>query len=634
MFGTDDEVVSVLDQPRQTFGADDEVVDEPNIPNPIEIDVSARAAFDISEETGLPLNESQSLSDYTPKISAPQKVDGLAARLGKKFYNDLIPNMLKETVYDIGGGRVESYVMAYLLNKKMESKGLTPPSIWQTQKMVKAGTLDQLSKLIPVPEFGIEPPASVPEKVIDAVAGIAAFTAQIAALKRIAPSMPESLVWETVNLSNGGMPGGGAAMQLSLGGISKLIPGKGLTPAAGRAGAASALFGTTTYIGGGDTTDILINMGIPFAFEGLGITKQGWQDYKNKGAMIDALRQKAPALLDKPVPEIEQAVSDILPAEPVVAEPVKPAVVKPVETVKPTVIETKPAVIEPVKPSGSPVEAKTIEKAAVAGQKAATPLENEFVKFEGIQEGLPEEGIPDMKLYTLKQDIAGHPAGSTLAESTLREAGIELPAVPVAKQPVQTIKPETGIKEAAQTAEELTPSRLAERTEELAIEKRITDNLGELAGYEKTPNFMANQAKMSKAEMDRNYAQAKEMALGRIAPPSGLRPASIYEAVKFRATMERDVVTLRELATESTVPTRLSELGQEIKAADVRNPEDPVRAMTDVITTAEKSYETKTGKKVKVVKREGIREIKELIKKEGLTRKVKTWEDFIHSLEC
>lgn len=54
-------------------------------------------------------------------------------------------------------------------------------------------------------------------------------------------------------------------------------------------------------------------------------------------------------------------------------------------------------------------------------------LENEFVVFEGVQEGLPEEGIPDFKLYTLKQDIPGHPAGSTLSENTLREAGIPIP---------------------------------------------------------------------------------------------------------------------------------------------------------------------------------------------------------------
>jgi hypothetical protein len=184
---------------------------------------------------------------------------------------------------------------------------------------------------------------------------------------------------------------------------------------------------------------------------------------------------------------------------------------------------------------------------------------------------------------------------------------------------------------------ELEPSRLAQRTEELAIEKKLTENLGDLAGYEKTPEFMKRQAELVKSEMDRDYEFSKKIALGKEKPLNQeIRPASMYEGVKFRATMEGDIETLRNLAlpSETSVPTRLSQLGQEIKAADVRNPEDPVAAMTDVIKTAEKSFEKKTGKKVKAAKREGVKELKEFIAKESKTRTIRDWESFVDSIRC
>jgi hypothetical protein len=79
-----------------------------------------------------------------------------------------------------------------------------------------------------------------------------------------------------------------------------------------------------------------------------------------------------------------------------------------------------------------PVETRRVEPVTPQPPETPTPLgnekpENEFVKFEGVQEGSPEDGIPDMKLYTLKQGIPGHPAGSTLAEETLLKAGVKLP---------------------------------------------------------------------------------------------------------------------------------------------------------------------------------------------------------------
>lgn len=344
--------------------------------NPEQTEEIAGKVFDTATITEMPLNEAHNLHNYVnwnwykPDLSTDpivQKAGKVAERLGKKFYNDLIPNMLKESVFDIGGGRVSSYIAAYLLNKKLESKGVKPPSIWQTQKMIKAGTMAELDKLIPIPTAEVGPQMGTEDKIIDAVAGIIAFVTHIAVLKKIVPSMPEPFVWETVNLSNGGMPGGGAAMQLALGGIGKVIPGKGILPILGRVSATSTLFGTTTYLGGGDTTDILINMGIPIVFEAMGITKQGWEKYKNKDALIGPLRQKAPALADKAVPEIEQAISDILLEKPptIVAKPSTKAVETP-KAVEGVARTAPPPVIAP--------QAKPEAAVKGLGAKPAEPI--------------------------------------------------------------------------------------------------------------------------------------------------------------------------------------------------------------------------------------------------------------------
>jgi hypothetical protein len=136
-------------------------------------------------------------------------------------------------------------------------------------------------------------------------------------------------------------------------------------------------------------------------------------------------------------------------------------------------------------------------------------------------------------------------------------------------------------------------SQLAKRAEADAIEKKLTEDLGDLATY-KTEN-MKKWAEDAQKILDKDYEQAKRIAMGEELPPEGVHVASVYEAVKIRALQEGDVATIEKLATESTVPTRLSELGQEIKAADSRIEIDPVRDAQDVIKIR-KDKAKKTGK--------------------------------------
>lgn len=142
--------------------------------------------------------------------------------------------------------------------------------------------------------------------------------------------------------------------------------------------------------------------------------------------------------------------------------------------------------------------------------------------------------------------------------------------------PKPPIKPTKPVDLLGETKE----SKLAVRAEADAIEAKLTKDFGDLPEY-KTMN-MKDQANRAKKVLDTDYEKAKQMAMGEETVPQGIRPASIYEAVKLRALKEGDVETLHKLATESKLPTRLSELGQEIKAADSRLMDDPVRAMQDI----------------------------------------------------
>jgi hypothetical protein len=239
----------------------------------------------------------------------------------------------------------------------------------------------------------------------------------------------------------------------------------------------------------------------------------------------------------------------------------------------------------------------------------------------------PELAIPKETISSAKN--RPEPKPSPVKTST-RPAVESKPTGQAQTVPTETVPTET----ATGALQGLTPSRLAQRTEELAIENKLVDNLGEIAGYRKTPDFMKEQARLAREQMDTDYEQAKRMALGEIDPSNPeLRPASIYEAVKYRAAKERDVETLRKLAmpSETSIPSRLSRLGQEIKAADVKLSDDPVAQMQDLQKTREKSVQEKTKQDISKEKKKGAKEIKDEIKKEvSLTK----WEKFIRGLEC
>jgi hypothetical protein len=55
-------------------------------------------------------------------------------------------------------------------------------------------------------------------------------------------------------------------------------------------------------------------------------------------------------------------------------------------------------------------------------------VQDQMVEFVGIQSvGIDDEEYPPFAMYNLTQDIAGHPAQSTVARDTLTDYGFVLP---------------------------------------------------------------------------------------------------------------------------------------------------------------------------------------------------------------
>lgn len=199
-----------------------------------------------------------------------------------------------------------------------------------------------------------------------------------------------------------------------------------------------------------------------------------------------------------------------------------------------------------------------------------------------LKERIPEEPAKVVPAESIKLDEAVSPVAETLSEVKVKTTPKEI----VEPAPISEVKTGGG-----------TESRQAIRAEADAIAAKLTEDFGNLVEYKSEPGFMKEQASRAAEVLETDYGKAKRIAMGEEKPPEGIRPATMYEAVKIRAIKEGDVETLHKLATESKVPTLLSEYGKEIKAADSRIMEDPVKVMQDVATARADKIERLTGKK-------------------------------------
>ncbi len=122
----------------------------------------------------------------------------------------------------------------------------------------------------------VEAASNLKEKAVDVVAGVGGFIAQLTALKKAYPGLPQAGIWELQNQVNGGKPGMGALQYGAFAVPGKLI--KGVTKASeiGRTALQSGAFASVNAVeqmideGEIDPVQVLIAAGIPIGLRGAG----------------------------------------------------------------------------------------------------------------------------------------------------------------------------------------------------------------------------------------------------------------------------------------------------------------------------------------------------------------------------
>lgn len=159
---------------------------------------------------------------------------------------------------------------------------------------------------------------------------------------------------------------------------------------------------------------------------------------------------------------------------------------------------------------------------------------------------------------------------------------------------------------------------LSEGVEANAIEKKLTDNFGDLPEYKQVS--MKDQAERAASLIESDPATARAIAMGEKAPPKGLLPESVYVAAEHKATAEGDVQTLRDLAN-SKLSASATTMGQRIRTLGERDSVSPLAAIQDV-QKARAEAQAARGETPEKITSQVTRAIRK-----GNTRE--TWSDFI-----
>lgn len=172
-------------------------------------------------------------------------------------------------------------------------------------------------------------------------------------------------------------------------------------------------------------------------------------------------------------------------------------------------------------------------------------------------------------------------------------------------------------------------SGLARKVKAEAVKARIT------TAFERLPQFetvnLAQQAERATELLQTDYGLAKSIALGQEDAPSGIRARAVFEAVKEQAIQDRDAVTLRDLATYSTVPYEESLAAQTVGLARLGSTNDPVVAIRQVREAREVAIKKKLkGKSVAKVTKQEVAAIRKEIKPVTVSK----LQEFINNLQC
>lgn len=241
-----------------------------------------------------------------PQTEPPAMEPSLAGRAAKQYVNRAVLDLAEKS--RPSSNVVEAVSLMSQVTEDLESLP-DDPTFWQGVKSIpkiwwslvsnyyapkgkgeRAYAAGELKKLRPGVDFDVPLAETAGEKAVDVVAGIGAFVTQLLVAKKLIPPgtvLSDAVAWEILNQAEGGIPGKGAAVQGSLGAISKIptvtTGGKALKITAG-----GGLFGGLTAAEGGSLEDIAVSAAIGAGFQGWGIYKQAQWLKSFKGELLKA----------------------------------------------------------------------------------------------------------------------------------------------------------------------------------------------------------------------------------------------------------------------------------------------------------------------------------------------------------
>jgi len=244
-------------------------------------------------------------------------------------------------------------------------------------------------------------------------------------------------------------------------------------------------------------------------------------------------------------------------------------------------------------------------------------------KSSDIIQKIKDSGYDGVDLQYTDMEARGHevPAGEQVAVYNLDKLNVNLSK--------QKAKPLTGI----ETTEGDKVSGLA---------KRMAKNLKEKYGIDISEDDMikyqsiTNEEQIDKAMKIYNDdpARANRIALGLEKPPEGILPTTFYVIAEKMAIKNKDVDMLQMLATQSSIASDASKMGQTIQMLSQIEENSPLKSIQRVVKARKANFEKSSKKSLKeAIKTEKVKLTNEI--EENLWKTLDAGIDsFIKELEC
>lgn len=394
--------------------------------------------FDMSVETNRPIVDIQAFGLGGRPTFRRDTGESYAKRFRKQLFNNTISSTVRGlTDPDASAASDRAYELILEWEKKEGVK--LPDELfedqhhdWAQQLYEKPELRDapflRKEKQWPVPEYvkSIFDPIPVEEKgegvegfadtAVDGVAGIIGFVGQLKAFNMAFPGTPPAIAWEAVSIANGGKPGSASAMYGSMQMIGKFFPAaKPVRRKLGGGIGTGVIFGSTTYLAGGSTEEIIVNSGIPVLLGAMSIKSSDWQAVGDRSQLelIRSVQTIIPELRPVTSKEINSAITkSLVKAE---VEGIRRLSKKPTVTTKPSAkVEVEIAGIRALgkkKTAKEIVEGKPLKPVDATGKtvisKHAARLEERAILEEVIgKEGLGQLATHQVAAETKQAAIA------------------------------------------------------------------------------------------------------------------------------------------------------------------------------------------------------------------------------------